>query len=53
MLTININFISINVNGLRDAEKCLGFLHLLSHLALTVVYLQEMHCLLSSELSFF
>ena len=47
---MNISFISININGLRDADKRRGFLQWLSYLAPTVVCLEGTHCLSSSEL---
>ena len=46
---MNISFITININGLRDADKRRRFLKWLSYLAPTAVCLEGTHCLSSSE----
>ena len=43
------SFLTINVNGLRDHNKRLSFLHWLSHLAVDFVCLQETHVSSCSE----
>ena len=45
------SLVSINVNGLRDADKRLSFLQWLSHYSPSVVCLLETHALSSDELS--
>ena len=44
-----VSIATINVNGLRDCNKRMGFLHWLSHLSLDIVCLQEVHVLTSAE----
>ena len=46
-----LSLVSVNVNGLRDADKRLSFLQWLSHHSPSVVCLQETHALSSDELS--
>ena len=43
------SFLSLNVNGLRDANKRLALMQWLSHLSLDFVCLQETHVLNSAE----
>ena len=43
------SFLSLNVNGLRDANKQAGLLQWLSHLSLDFVCLQETHVLSCDE----
>ena len=43
------SLVSVNVNGLRDADKRLSFLQWLSHHSPSVVCLQETHALSSDE----
>ena len=44
-----MSFLTLNVNGLRDANKRAGLLQWLSHLALDFVCLQETHVISSDE----
>lgn len=44
-----MSFLSLNVNGLRDANKRAGLLEWLSHLVLDFVCLQETHVVSSEE----
>ena len=44
-----VSIATINVNGIRDGNKRMGFLHWLSHLSLDIVCLQEVHVLTSAE----
>ena len=46
-----LSVISVNINGLRDADKRLSFLQWLSHLSPSVVCLQETHAISLTELS--
>ena len=46
-----LSLVSVNVNGLRDADKRLTLLQWLSHLSPSVVCLQETHALSSDKLS--
>jgi len=48
---LNGSLVSVNVNGLRDADKRLSFLQWLSHHSPSVVCLQETHGLSADELS--
>ena len=48
---LNGSLVSVNVNGLRDADKRLSFLQWLSHHSPLVVCLQETHALSADELS--
>ena len=50
---MSISVVTLNVNGLRDVNKRIGFLHLLSRLCsdLDVVCLQEVHVLSLEECS--
>ena len=45
-----LTVISVNVNGLRDGDKRLGFLQWLSHLSPSVVCLQETHAVCNDDL---
>ena len=45
-----LTVISVNVNGLRDGDKRLGFLQWLSHLSPSVVCLQETHAVSNDDL---
>ena len=45
-----LSVISVNVNGLRDGDKRLGFLQWLSHLSPSVVFLQETHTVSNDDL---
>ena len=45
-----LSLVSVNVNGLRDADKRLTLLQWLSHLSPSVVCLQETHALSSDKL---
>ena len=44
-----VNVATLNINGLCDSNKRLGFLHWLSRTPLDVVCLQEVHTLSSEE----
>ena len=44
-----IRIASLNVNGLRDSNKRMGFLHWVSHHELDILCLQETHILSSDE----
>ena len=45
-----LSVISVNVNGLRDEDRRLGFLQWLSHLSPSVLCLQETHAVSSTHL---
>ena len=45
-----LTVISVNVNGLRDGDKRLGFLQWLSHLSPSVVCLQGTHAVSNDDL---
>ena len=45
-----LTVISVNVNGLRDEHRRLGFLQWLSHLSASVVCLQETHAVSFADL---
>ena len=47
---MTLTVISVNVNGLRDGDKRLGFLQWLSHLSPSVVCLQETHAVSNDDL---
>ena len=49
-LLIALTVISVNVNGLRNENRRLGFLQWLSHLSPSVVCLQETHAVSSADL---
>lgn len=49
-LLMAFSVISVNVNGLRDEDRRLGFLQWLSHLSPSVVCLQETHAVSSTHL---
>ena len=44
-----VKIVTLNVNGLRDANKRLSLLHWLSHLSAGIVCLQETHAAFASE----
>ena len=44
-------FLSLNINGLRDANKRMAFLQWLSHLSVDFVCLQETHVISEDECS--
>ena len=46
-----VNIATLNINGLRDVNKRMGFLHWLCHSAFDIVCLQEVHALSSDECS--
>jgi exonuclease III len=46
-----VNIATLNVNGLRDANKRMGFLHWLCYSSFDIVCLQEVHALSSDECS--
>lgn len=46
-----VNIATLNVNGLRDANKRMGFVHWLCHLSFDIVCLQEVHALSLDECS--
>ena len=50
-IPFNLKAISININGLRDADKRISFLQWLSHLSPSFVCLQECHAISAEELS--
>ena len=45
-----VSLVTINVNGLRDANKRLSFLQWLSHSSPSIVCLQETHAVSDGEL---
>lgn len=47
----SLSLVSVNVNGLRDADKLFSFLQWLLHLSLSMVCLQDTSALSSDELS--
>lgn len=47
--TMALKIVTLNVNGLRDANKRLSFLQWLSHLSAGIVCLQETHAAFASE----
>ena len=49
-LLMALTVISVNVNGLRNENRRLGFLQWLSHLSPSVVCLQETHAVSSADL---
>ena len=49
-LLMALTVISVNVNGLRDEDRWLGFLRWLSHLSPSVVCLLETHAVSSADL---
>lgn len=49
-LLMALSVISVNVNGLRDEDRRLGFLQWLSHLSPSVVCRQETHAVSSTDL---
>ena len=49
-LLMALTVISVNVNGLRDEHRRLGFLQWLSHLSASVVCLQETHAVSFADL---
>ena len=49
-LLMALTVISVNVNGLRDEHRRLGFLQWLSHLSASIVCLQETHAVSFADL---